>query len=320
MGHAQRELERAQRHDGLREHLTVGEEIRLAARAHWFVLVRPFLLAVVVTVLSVLILVKAPARIGSNLPVFLLAAIVLVWVRFGWRVIVRWHDMFVATDKRILKYQGIFVTDVPMMRMSKVTDMRFTRSVCGEIFGYGTIVIESAGQDQAIREVTYLPDPVENYRRLCEVIFGDKHEARGGRRRSKSWRRRLDRLTAGRRGHSANEGWDDPPFDGPPSIALPSPARPRSCHNPRPRLPTQRHQRTGPRPPPKSSSRAKTSRRAAERPRPAPSRTTRRTTPTDPADPAAWSPRPSPRLNARTSRHPDADPGVKSCMKPSQVA
>lgn len=232
MGHAQRELERAQRHDGLREHLTVGEEIRLAARAHWFVLVRPFLLAVVVTVLSVLILVKAPTRIGSNLPVFLLAAIVLVWVRFGWRVIVRWHDMFVATDKRILKYQGIFVTDVPMMRMSKVTDMRFTRSVCGEIFGYGTIVIESAGQDQAIREVTYLPDPVENYRRLCEVIFGDKHEARGGRRRSKSWRRRLDRLTAGRRGHSANEGWDDPPFDGPPFDSPPFAGSPQVLPQP----------------------------------------------------------------------------------------
>ena len=318
MGHAQRELERAQRHDGLREHLTVGEEIRLAARAHWFVLVRPFLLAVVVTVLSVLILVKAPARIGSNLPVFLLAAIVLVWVRFGWRVIVRWHDMFVATDKRILKYQGIFVTDVPMMRMSKVTDMRFTRSVCGEIFGYGTIVIESAGQDQAIREVTYLPDPVENYRRLCEVIFGDKHEARDAGA-SRGDDASTGSPPAGAATRPTKAGTTRPSMDLP-SIALPSPARPRSCHNPRPRLPTQRHQRTGPRPPPKSSSRAKTSRRAAERPRPAPSRTTRRTTPTDPADPAAWSPRPSPRLNARTSRHPDADPGVKSCMKPSQVA
>ena len=140
--------------------------------------------------------------------------------------------MFVATDKRILKYQGIFVTDVPMMRMSKVTDMRFTRSVCGEIFGYGTIVIESAGQDQAIREVTYLPDPVENYRRLCEVIFGDKHEARGGRRRSKSWRRRLDRLTAGRRGHSANEGWDDPPFDGPPFDSPPFAGSPQVLPQP----------------------------------------------------------------------------------------
>lgn len=199
MGRAQRELERAQRHPGLRDHLTVGEEIRLAARQHWIVLVRPLLAAVGVTALSLLIFVKAPARIGSTLPWVLVGVMSVMWLRFVWRIIVRRHDMFVATDKRILKYQGIVQTDVPMMRISKVTDMRFTRSVAGEILGYGTIVIESAGQDQAIRDVTYLPDPVENYRRLCEVIFGDKHHPSRGKK-PKGWRRQLDRLTSGRRG------------------------------------------------------------------------------------------------------------------------
>lgn len=209
MGYAQRELERAQRHEGLRDLLTVGEEIRLAARQHWIVLVKPLLIAIGVSALSLAIFLEAPVRIGSNLPWILVIAIVAAWLQFAWRIIVRRHDMFVATDKRILKYQGIFVTDVPMMRMSKVTDMRFTRSMAGEIFGYGTIVIESAGQDQAIRDVTFLPDPVENYRHLCEVIFGDKHHPSGGKKR-KAWRRQLDRLTTRRWGDS-NDWWDDPP-------------------------------------------------------------------------------------------------------------
>ena len=243
MGHAQRELERAQRHDGLREHLTVGEEVRLAARQHWMVLAKPLLLALTVTVLGVLVLVRTPPRIGSSLPLVVLVIILGVWIRFAWRVLVRWHDMFVATDKRILKYQGIIFTDVPMMRMSKVTDMRFTRSLGGEIFGYGTIVIESAGQDQAIREVTYLPDPVENYRRLCEVIFGDKH-APGRGKKPKAWRRQLDRL-AGRRasgGTSADDdrdesaGLDPENLDGP-NARLGLPGAPAS---PAPAVPTHR--------------------------------------------------------------------------------
>ncbi len=210
MGHAQLELERARRHDGLREHLTVGEEIRLAARQHWIVLVKPLLIAVAATVFVAWTFIKAPSRMGDTLPSILLGGLALAWLAFLWRVIVRRHDMFVATDKRILKYQGIFITDVPMMRMSKVTDMRFTRSVGGEIFGYGTIVIESAGQDQAIRDVRYLPDPVENYRRLCEVIFGDKH-APGHRKKPKTWRRQLDRLTASRRGGGDPDDWDHDP-------------------------------------------------------------------------------------------------------------
>lgn len=197
MGHAQRELERAQRHEGLRYHLTVGEEIRLAARQHWIVLVRPAAIALAITVASTVIFIKASPRMGSTLPMLLFGAALLAWLALGWRALERHFDLFVATDKRILKYRHLLVTDVPMMRMSKVTDLRYTRSVWGEILGYGTIIIESAGQDQAIRDLTFLPDPVENYRRLCEVIFGDKHQNQP--RKRKAWRRRLDRLPWPRR-------------------------------------------------------------------------------------------------------------------------
>jgi hypothetical protein len=208
VGRAQRELERAQAHEGLRDHLTVGEEIRLAARQHWAVLVKPAAIAVAVTAFAILVFVKSPARLGGTLPVVLIGITVYAWLVLGWRALVRHHDLFIATDKRVLKYQKIIVTNVPMMRMSKVTDLRFTRSFWGEILGYGTIVIESAGQDQAIRDIDFLPDPVENYQRLCEVIFGDKHHEGRGRKR-KAWRRQLDRLTAGRRGGPDNDAADE---------------------------------------------------------------------------------------------------------------
>ncbi len=210
---AQRELERARNHQALREYLTVDEEIRLAARQHWIVLVAPIAWAVVVTAGSLWLFLHLPARLSANAPTVLAVICAAIWLRAAWKVLVRHHDLFVATDKRVLKYQGILVTDVPMMRLTKVTDMRYTKSIWGELLGYGTIIIESAGQDQAIRDVTYLPDPLENYRRLCEVIFGDKH--RPGHKREKAWRRALERVARRGRGGAAtlddgDDDWDEP--------------------------------------------------------------------------------------------------------------
>jgi len=194
VGHAQRELERARRHMGLRDYLTVGEEVQVAARQHWVVLVKPAAIAVGVTALCIGIFLNAPVRVGSGMPLLLGSVITAAWGYLGWRMLVRHLDMFVATEKRILKYQRIVVTDLPMMVIGKITDLRFTRSVWGELLGYGTLVVESAGQDQAIREITYLPDPVENYLRLCAVIFGREHHPRRAKKR-KQWQRQLRRLT-----------------------------------------------------------------------------------------------------------------------------
>ena len=113
-----------------------------------------------------------------------------------------------------------------MMRISKITDMRYTRGALGEILGFAQIIIESAGQEQALRDLPYLSDPLENYRRLCEVIFGDKHHPRksgesGWRGRvSKAVRRRAKRS---RPSFDTSADWDDLDDDGGmPSAHLPT--------------------------------------------------------------------------------------------------
>ena len=59
-----------------------------------------------------------------------------------------------------------------MMPLTKVTDMSYERSVPGRIFGYGRFVMESAGQDQALHKVNWVPDPDHHYRAICAEIFG----------------------------------------------------------------------------------------------------------------------------------------------------
>jgi hypothetical protein len=54
----------------------------------------------------------------------------------------------------------------------KVTDMSYNRSVLGRLVGYGEFVLESAGQEQALRTVSYLPRPDALYEEICMEIFG----------------------------------------------------------------------------------------------------------------------------------------------------
>ena len=81
-----------------------------------------------------------------------------------------------------------------MMRLSKVTDVTYFRSVPGRILGYGTIIIESAGQDQAMHNLFFLPEPDSVYAELNGALFGrrakekavpDNRRGMRGRRRGK---------------------------------------------------------------------------------------------------------------------------------------
>jgi membrane protein YdbS with pleckstrin-like domain len=105
----------------------------------------------------------------------LLAILVLLWLAMmgylGWRV-ADWHfDRFILTNKRVMKVSGIITRKVAMMPLLRVTDMKYEQSPLGRMLNYGTFVLESAGQDQALREVPYLPNPNELYLRVVEEMY-----------------------------------------------------------------------------------------------------------------------------------------------------
>jgi Bacterial PH domain len=57
------------------------------------------------------------------------------------------------------------------MPLLRVTDMKYEQSALGRTLNYGTFVLESAGQDQALREVKHLPNPNELYLRVVEEMY-----------------------------------------------------------------------------------------------------------------------------------------------------
>jgi len=57
------------------------------------------------------------------------------------------------------------------MPLTKVTDMSFQRTFPGRLLGYGEFIVESAGQDQALRRVRFIPYPEQLYLLICGMLF-----------------------------------------------------------------------------------------------------------------------------------------------------
>ncbi|SNY05557.1 PH domain-containing protein [Paractinoplanes atraurantiacus] len=94
---------------------------------------------------------------------------VISWV--AWKVFDWYFDRFILTNKRVMVVNGIVTRRVAMMPLLRVTDMKYEQSALGRMLSYGTFVLESAGQDQALREVKYLPNPNELYLRVVEEMY-----------------------------------------------------------------------------------------------------------------------------------------------------
>jgi uncharacterized membrane protein YdbT with pleckstrin-like domain len=108
-------------------------------------------------------------------------AIWIAWgVLFFWVLgkVLDWSlNYFVVTSQRVLLAQGVLIRKVNMMPLTKVTDMSFERSALGRILGFGKFIMESAGQDQALHIIDYLPYPEQLYLEVCGLIFKEKEES-----------------------------------------------------------------------------------------------------------------------------------------------
>src|ERR1700683_264787 len=148
-------------------------EVRVATvRRHPAVLLAPSAQAIggllVAAVVSTTLLRGLIVFAGIVWALWAVLLIRLIWKTVNWAV-----DYFVITSERILLTSGLFTRSVAMMPLSKVTDMSFHRSFTGRMLGYGDFVVESAGRDQALRNIDHVPYPEQLYLVICGRIFKD---------------------------------------------------------------------------------------------------------------------------------------------------
>ena len=154
----------------VRRYLAPGERIVLVTHHHWARMIEPVATTILAFVVWLLLEANLTAKTASLAPAlriaFALVVARLLWCLFDWR-----HDWIVVTDKRLLRRHGVVQQHVPMMPFTKVTDMSYVRSIPGRLLHYGEFVMESAGQDQALRVINWVPHPDETYRMMCAEIF-----------------------------------------------------------------------------------------------------------------------------------------------------
>lgn len=167
--------------DLVRRYLFPTEKFRGEWRRHWIHLAKRLAIGVVATfVLGYLSGIFAKRGSEAALTVLVIVWIaIMAWVL--WDVAEWYFDRFILTNKRVMLIEGIFRRDVAMMPLTRVTDMKYTQTALGRVLGYGTFEIESAGQEQALREVTNLPNPTDVYLQVVEEMY--EPEAAEARRR-----------------------------------------------------------------------------------------------------------------------------------------
>lgn len=162
---------------GIERYLLPTERRVVAVRRHWSRLFEPAASAAAAGAALLWLDQVLPLRLPLARDL-LLAGWVLLLARLTWAVLEWRQDWFVVTDRRLLLRSGILSRRVAMMPLIKVTDMSYSRPMLGRVFGYGEIVIESAGHDQALRRIRHLPTPDALYLEICELLFGPRAPVR----------------------------------------------------------------------------------------------------------------------------------------------
>jgi uncharacterized membrane protein YdbT with pleckstrin-like domain len=159
----------ASRVGAVNKFLLPSERVVIEVRRHWAEMFWPAVSVFAGLVAALLLDTVMPLAPVVRFVMWLAWGAILAY--FLWRILEWSLDWFVVTDKRFVLAQGVLTRRVGMMPLTRVTDMRYERSPLGRILGYGMFVLESAGQDQALSSINFLPDPDELYREVCELLF-----------------------------------------------------------------------------------------------------------------------------------------------------
>ena len=143
-------------------YLGPGELCLIRTHLHWLVPLRFVVQSAAMMPIAILLGFVAPSVWWLQLGLGLVAVghQGYLFYRFlAWRT-----EQIIVTDQRIIRTSGVFTTTVDSVNLDQITDSTYHRSLFGHVFNYGTVRIGSAGQNQALERIDFVPDPGEIYR------------------------------------------------------------------------------------------------------------------------------------------------------------
>ena len=143
-------------------YLGPGELCLIRTHLHWWVPLRSVLQSMAMVPVAILLGLVAPNIWWIQLGLGLAAVghqLYLFYRFLAWRT-----EQVIVTDQRIIRTSGVFTTTVDAVNLDQITDSTYHRPLFGHVFNYGTVRIGSAGQNQALERIDFVPAPGEIYR------------------------------------------------------------------------------------------------------------------------------------------------------------
>jgi uncharacterized membrane protein YdbT with pleckstrin-like domain len=148
-----------------------GEPIEMQVRRHWAVLAGPFLAAAGSIAGAAAFGYVVSPRTGADFLDWLVSVVAIFFLlRFLYKLWEWYSNRIVVTNRRFVEVSGIITRKVASMPITKITDMTYQRTAIGRILGYGDLILETAGQDQALSRIDYLPNPDNFYREVTALL------------------------------------------------------------------------------------------------------------------------------------------------------
>ena len=151
------------------KYLLPGETAVVATRRHWAVLIEPTAKFLPVFVAGGWLLLFDPEnRVTSSAGLLVLLGSLSY---YGLRVGEWWMRHFIVSTRRVLLTSGVIVRTVTLLPLRRITDLTWKETLLGQVLGYGTFQFESAGQGNALAEITFLPRAGQLYRQVSSLLF-----------------------------------------------------------------------------------------------------------------------------------------------------
>ena len=84
----------------------------------------------------------------------------------------KFYERLYITDRRVIGSSGILQAKIDTLPLSRATDISYSQTFAGELLGYATLRIETAGQDQALGLIPFIQDPEIFYELLILQSVG----------------------------------------------------------------------------------------------------------------------------------------------------
>jgi uncharacterized membrane protein YdbT with pleckstrin-like domain len=153
----------------VQKYLLPDERAVVATRRHWAVLIEPTAKFLPVFLVGGWLLVFDPRnKVTSSAGLLVLVGSLLY---YGLRVGEWWMRHFIVSTRRVLLTSGVIVRTVTLLPLRRITDLTWKETLLGQLLGYGTFRFESAGQQQALSQITFLPGADVLYRRVSRLLF-----------------------------------------------------------------------------------------------------------------------------------------------------